>query len=141
MIYRNISKVHERADFSELIGKTIEEVKKTHNDGDCILFKCSDGSEYEMMHYSDCCEMVYVEDICGDLDDLTGVPVVEAEMVTNDTDSPNVDYVDELYMWTFYRIAAKGHVTIRWFGMSNGYYSVDVSFTRIKNSKMQELLA
>jgi hypothetical protein len=78
-------------------------------------------------HHQDCCEHVYIEDICGDLDDLIGAPLVEAEEVSNYDAGPLGEY-DESYTWTFYRFRTrKGSVTVRWYGSSNGYYSESVS--------------
>lgn len=69
---------------------------------------------------------VYIEDIVGDLNDLIGTPMLMAEMSTN-SDPPAEDY-DSSYTWTYYRFeSAKGHVDVRWYGTSNGYYSEEVS--------------
>jgi hypothetical protein len=92
-----------------------------------------------MEHRQDCCESVSIEDICGDLQDLIGSEIVDAYESTNEDAkpagyiSPVSDYTDDSETWTFYRIAtAKGTVTIRWYGTSNGYYSVGVDFFRAK---------
>lgn len=118
-------------DVSQLIGYTIEEIS---SDDIEIVFKLTDGTEYLMYHAQDCCETVEVEDICGDLDDLLGSPILMAEEVCSecgDADCPESDY--ESYTWTFYKLATrKGYVTIRWLGVSNGFYSESVSFARIK---------
>ena len=94
-----------------------------------MRFLAEDGRVFRFFHSQDCCENVQVEDVCGDLSDLVGSPIVEAEEVSND-DAPACDA--ESYTWTFYRFGtAKGSVTVRWLGTSNGYYGEGVDFYTI----------
>ncbi len=115
-------------DVSVLVGKVLKSIKNT---GDEIYFETEDGETYEMFHYQDCCESVRVEDINGDLDDLIGEPILQANESTN-TESPRPSEWSDSFTWTFYHFATiKGYVTIRWLGESNGYYSESVSFRKI----------
>lgn len=119
------------AKFSDLLGKTLVMVHGGKGDEE-IRFWTDAGEEYLMYHERDCCESVYIEDIEGDLQSLTGNPILIAEE-SNDRDMPPADGADDSYTWTFYKIATiKGHVDIRWFGSSNGYYSESVDFELIK---------
>lgn len=115
--------------FSDLVGKTLIEIR---GDRGCdeLDFIVSEDEAYRLYHHQDCCETVQIEDICGDLKDLIGSPILSAEEVNSD-DEPAPEYA-ESYTWTFYKIATiKGSVTIRWLGTSNGYYSESVDFTRL----------
>ncbi len=124
------------SEISELVGKTCSSVAAAIGD-DRITFTCTDGAEYALYHSQDCCESVTVEDICGDLEDLVGSPIVRAEESTNDQEWPEgvaePEYGrPESFTWTFYRIAtAKGLVVIRWLGESSGYYSESVDFEKV----------
>lgn len=116
-------------EISELIGKTIIDIQ---NSGDRIDFKCSDGSAYAMYHNQDCCESVSVEDIIGDLADLLNSPITLAEESTSEVSPEGKPTDSESQTWTFYKLAsAKGYVTIRWWGVSNGYYSESVDFEKV----------
>lgn len=108
-----------------LVGLTLSEV--THDDGR-VTFVCNDGREWSLHHVQDCCESVRLVDVTGDLGDLLGTPIVVAECSTN-TDNPPEYH--ESFLWTFYKFrTAKGDVTMRWLGESNGYYGVSVDFGR-----------
>jgi hypothetical protein len=111
----------------DLVGKTLVSVEKRDNEQ--IRFVTDDGAVYLMDHAQDCCESVTIEDVCGELSDLVGSPIVQAEEVSNyEGPAPEDDaYGSDSYTWTFYKMAtAKGYVTIRWYGSSNGYYSESV---------------
>lgn len=114
---------------SELVGKTFTTVR---NIDDEIQFLGDEG-DYKLYHDQDCCESVSVEDVCGDLADLEGTPIVSAEELSDEPEppQPEPEYTDESYTWTFYRFRTiKGTVTIRFYGSSNGYYSERVSFAK-----------
>lgn len=117
-----------RMSVSDLIGKTLTKisVESEYNLKNKMVFETQDGV-YEMYHIEECCETVSIEDIDGYLDDLVGVPILNAEEYTN---SGETNQGSET--WTFYKFATvKGYVTIRWYGESNGNYSEAVSFFKL----------
>jgi len=117
------------AKFENLVGAVLSRV--VVSDGkDTITFHTTDGRKYRMYHEQDCCECVFIEDICGDLDDLIGSPILKAEETSHEG-GPS-DGCDYSSTWTFYNLATlKGHVTLRWLGSSNGYYSESVDFALV----------
>lgn len=116
--------------FESMVGKTLKSIDQQE---ESITFYTTDNREYLMYHEQSCCENVSVEDIVGDLDDLIGSPILKASEDSNNDNPPDNLGYDQHHTWTFYNIATiNGHVTIRWFGHSNGYYSESVSFRRVK---------
>jgi len=134
------------AQVSELLGKTIVNIEGAEKGSERITFTCSDGARFMMSYYDDCCASCSVEDVCGDVADLTGSPVVRAEMPSN-LDSFDelkeaqrvegiTDYTPGSYTWTFVILGtAKGTVTLRWYGSSNGYYSESPTFERCAEAR------
>ncbi len=122
-----------------LIGKTLTGIERSSHRNACdeqLIFSCNDGTKYRMYHESDCCESVIIEDICGDLEDLIGTPILLAEESVSVRENPEGVTPPESqysFTWTFYKLATiKGYVDIRWYGESNGYYSESVSFMEEK---------
>ena len=118
-------------------GRTITVIEGAVEGSNMIIFKCNDGAVFRMYHDQSCCEIVLVEDICGDVADLIGSPILKAYTKSNDEKLP-LDPQDSEgdFLWTFYDLATiNGYVTIRWYGTSNGYYSVDVDFVQDKINK------
>lgn len=116
--------------FEDLLGKTLANVENANNEE--LVFTLDTGETCKLYHSQNCCETVTIEDIEGDLADLVGVPILQAEEVTHENENPagiEVPEYQESFTWTFYKLATvKGYVTIRWYGESNGYYSESVDF-------------
>ena len=126
-----------------IVGLTMADVSKT-NDGE-IMFITTDGRKFKMWGGHECdagCHVnVEIDDICGDLKDLIGSPIVQADVADNDrntilemleTGHAKGKSDDESFTWTFYRITTmKGQVVLRWYGSSNGYYSERANFGEI----------
>jgi len=108
-----------------MVGRTFAEV--TGSVGDEVMrFVDADGRGVRFYHEQSCCENVLIEDVCGDIADLIGSPILLAEAVSN-MNGPELPDADS-YTWTFYKFATiKGSVTVRWLGTSNGYYGEDVA--------------
>jgi len=142
----------------DMVGKTFVKVERRPSEAryrgsdqeEEIRFTLADGSFYRFYHSQDCCEIVAIEDIEGELSDLEGTPLLKAEEVTNSGDEDSDPYEgeiykhkvgdeivytskDESYTWTFYKFATiKGYVDIRWYGSSNGYYSEEVQLEYVE---------
>ena len=116
----------------ELLGQTVIKIGGSEGD-DELVFTLKDGSQCKLYHEQDCCESVTIEDINGNLDWLIGSPIIQAEESSSDTNPSDakpedIEYQDS-FTWTFYKLATeKGHVVIRWYGESNGYYGEEVDF-------------
>ncbi|WP_436882584.1 DUF7448 domain-containing protein [Enterobacter asburiae] len=110
----------------EMIGKTFDSVSVDAEKKELCFSWWADDRRFTFFHEQDCCESVWIEDITGDLADLEYSPITEAEVVTESgtSDSDGAESVT----WTFFKFGtAKGCVTVRWCGESNGYYSECVS--------------
>lgn len=118
-----VNKEYKRDDIPSLLGHTLKAVGRPHDNR--LEFHREDGKKVKMFHMQDCCETVYLDDVVGDLKDLVGSPLTVAEFYTH---WGNPEYGDLQY--TFYRLGtAKGFVTLRWIGESNGYYSTEVNIS------------
>ena len=109
-----------RARIEELVNKTIVSIEGMDKDSKDIYFRINDGSVYHMYHEQDCCEDVWLEDVAGNAHALIATPILKAEELTHHID----EGVFDSQTYTFYLLATvKGYVTLRWCGVSNGYYS------------------
>lgn len=125
----------------EMVGKTFKKVVCTD---DKLIFVADDG-RYVFYHDQECCESVTINDVCGDLEDLVGFPIIRAEERTLQDKNPEGMLTKDVpeyqqswrwsWRWTFYEFSTnKGSVTVRWYGGSNGYYSESVQLAFLKNS-------
>ncbi len=118
-------------EFKELKGKVIKEVNKKEN---CIIFKMQDGKIYNVR--KDEHGVAWLEDVCGDLDDLLNSEILQADEENGEMQFEHGGFGE----WTFYLLAtAKGYVTLRWCGDGDGYYSEKVIIVDVLGSKADEI--
>ena len=120
-----------REKFSDLLGKTLTTVKGEVG-GETVDFETDTGERFRLYHSQDCCESVEVDDICGDLSDLVGTPILLAEEAESEDVPEGASKCGDSNTWTFYKLRTiKGSVDIRFHGSSNGYYSESVDFAKV----------
>jgi predicted RNA-binding protein len=116
---------------AQLIGKRIKQIVE-HSE-DVVYIECDNNEAFRMYHMQDCCEMVRVWDITGDLNAVVGQVVLNATEDESREWPEGVPFSnpDESFTWTtFTVVTAAAPIVIRWLGESNGYYSESVYFER-----------
>lgn len=99
-------------------------IKADEKYADMVIFNTVD-RQFVLRHDRNCCEVVAIEDVTGDLDDLIREPILLAEEVSEKGTYNN---------WTFYKLATiKGAVTIRW-NQEFANYSTEVTLFEIIDS-------
>lgn len=121
-------------EFDDLLGHIFTKVENIKNE--TLRFTREDGEVFEFYHKYSWCELVRIEDICGDLEDLENSPILIAEC--NSNHNPMDDEKEkryEFFAWSFYKFATnKGYVDIRWFSGSNGCYSEIADFRKVNHA-------
>lgn len=118
----------DRIEIGKLVGRTLASTTGAVGD-DQMVFVDTNGDKWLMYHDQACCESVLIEDVCGDIQDLVGNPILQAEETSNRQN--DLERFNKSCTWTFYRFAtAKGSVAVRWYGESNGCYSERVNVER-----------
>jgi hypothetical protein len=125
-------------ELSEIAGHTIIAIEisrdehRLSRDQDKVVIQTTGGA-FQMQHDQSCCESVNLLEVVGDPKDLVDATVLELRCETN-KDGPEPENSNGSFLWTFYILkTTKGDLTFRWFGTSNGYYSEEVDFERIKS--------
>jgi len=107
--------------FSELLGKTLLDIKIIQNDNQQEIHFIVEDGKYIMM--KDPNQDIRIKEIVGNLDDLIGSPIIK----TDRSFSTGVIEWSEFWgisIWTFYELATKkGEVSIMWFGKYDENYS------------------
>lgn len=115
--------------FDFIVGKTIESVIGLESQSEKVVLTFTDDTYVIFHHQQSCCESVYLEDY-----ELTGkleYGVINDAYSTSKCDDD--EECDNIKLWTFYNInTSKGTLNLRWYGTSNGYYSVGVSVNYIE---------
>jgi len=115
------------AEFSTMTGRTLTSIEGCSKESEEITFHTNEGDRFVLSDPKDY-SLVQVEDICGDVTDLIGTPILQAEETSSNENPPDRPH-EFSFTWTFYRISTiKGQVVIRWLGESNGYYAESAYF-------------
>ena len=107
----------------QMIGAQILGVVGLKAQSEQLVIK-TDRGELTLKHEVDCCEAVYLEEFTGTAESLVGAIVTS---FTKDTREGEQDRGSHVEMWTFYNlVTSRQDLSLRWYGSSNGYYSIAV---------------
>ena len=122
-------------DIELLKNRTIKAIVTDHEE--FIIFVLGDNEVVMMNHGQNCCETVHIEDINGDLNHLLDTPLLRAEVKSTGNTETSCGYEQ----YTFYTLATiSGYVDLRWYGESNGCYSIEVDVDNISVDRLQKIL-
>ena len=115
--------------FDVLKGKTFDKVyRDKFAEEDAIYFVGN--QSFVLTHNQDCCEKVWIEDVCGDLNDLQNSEILQSEETEVELDYPKDSDMFETSYW--YKFATiKGYVTIRFYGKTKSSYALDATLWEI----------
>jgi len=119
-------KKYEIVPIGTLLDKKLVSAERGSDQGqDIITFKASDGTEFVLTHFQDCCEDVCIADIDQPLTILLNGTIVMAE--------ESFVEAGNFTTYSFYKIGSDGGgvVTIQWRGESNGYYNEKADFAQV----------
>jgi hypothetical protein len=83
-----------------ILYKTIKFIKGLEEESDEVLFYCNDGSIYKMYHEQECCECVSIDDVSGNVDDIIGSKILQADVYTKDMEDERED-ADSSFKWAY----------------------------------------
>ena len=144
LIGKTISFIELKEEKEEIVGFSDSADSETEDDTyeitelhpHIVSFVTNENEVYLFYHDQDCCESVYLVDICGDLEDLLHTPILQATEECNSKLPDEGRYCDVTHTWSFYRFTTiKGTVVFRWFGGSSGYYSERIQIERVISDK------
>jgi len=114
----------------ELFMRRISSIEGLEKDSEKVVIKFEDGAYIEQFHTHDCCEIVIVEQVDGNVEKHIGATILELNEKVLGLDELSQDQLPEYcesLTATFYTMkTSKGYLDWRWYGESNGYYSEDV---------------
>jgi hypothetical protein len=112
-----------------LKGEIITEILGAKEDSKLVNIKTKSGRHFVLYHDQDCCEVVKIDSVKGDLEYILNHEVTKAtELIVSGYPS------SESATKTIFGIEANySSFVIEWIGESNGYYSESVSFMEINN--------
>jgi len=116
----------ELVELEELKGQILTSVD-VEKDGIC--FCTTHGKKYYLYHQQDCCEVVNIESVDGDVENLTNEPIIVA--LERSVEDSNAKIDSGTYQWYVFA-TLKGTVVIRFHGTSNGCYGETASLFTIK---------
>lgn len=78
-------------EFVNMVGVTMIKITGSERGSARMVFHAEDGRYFTFYHQRDCCEYVSIEDVCGDIEDLVGSPILYAEEVSNSARQQRLD--------------------------------------------------